>query len=81
VKAGDAVITLDGACKTGTESGCVNSVSRSQFEQISNAVKPGMTTDARRNFAMQYAQVIAFSDQARALGLENEQRFKDILIR
>jgi hypothetical protein len=80
VKAGDAVITLDGACKTGTESGCVNSVSRSQFEQVSNAVKPGMTTDSRRNFAMQYAQVLAFSDQARALGLENEQRFKDILM-
>jgi len=38
-----------------------------------------MTTDARRNFAMQYGKILAFSDQARALGLENEPRFKEIM--
>ena len=79
VKPSDAVITLDGACKAGAVAGCVTSVSREQFEQMANAVKPGMTTDARRNFALQYAKVVAFSDQARALGLENDPRFKEIL--
>ncbi len=79
VKPSDAVITLSGACKNGTESGCVTSVSREQFEQMANSVKPGMTAKARRNFAMQYARILAFSDEARALGLENEPRFKEIM--
>jgi hypothetical protein len=79
VKASDTVITLTGACKDGTQSGCVTAVNREQFEQMANSVKPGMTTDARRNFAVQYGKILAFSDQARALGLQNEPRFKEIL--
>lgn len=79
VKPSDAVISLTGACKDGTQSGCVTAVSREQFEQMANAVKPGMTTDARRNFAIQYGKILAFSDQARALGLQDEPRFKEIL--
>lgn len=79
VNSTDAVITIEGACKSGAGNGCVTSVNRAQFEQLANAVKPGMSADARRNFAMQYAKILAFSDQARALGLENDQRFKDIL--
>ena len=30
-----SVITLNGACKTGAENGCVTAVSREQFEQMS----------------------------------------------
>ena len=80
VKPSDAVITLSGACKDGTQSGCVSSVDRDQFEQIANAVKPGgMTNDARRNFGIQYGKILAYSDQARALGLQNQPRFQQIL--
>jgi len=79
VKPTDPVITLEGACKSAPASGCVTGVSRQQFEEMANSIKPGMTSDAKRNFAMQYAKILAFSDQARALGLENDQRFKQIL--
>jgi hypothetical protein len=79
VKPSDAVITLTGACKDGSKAGCVTAVSREQFEGTANAVKPGMTTEARRNFGIQYGKIVAFSDEARALGLENEPRFKEIL--
>jgi hypothetical protein len=79
VKPSDAVITLTGACKDGTQNGCLTDVSREQFEQMANAIKPGMTTDARRNFGIQYGKILGFSDQARALGLQNEPRFKLIL--
>lgn len=79
VKPDDAVITLEGECKSGGTSGCVNSVTREQFEGVSNASKRGATVESRRNFAMDYGKVLAFSDQARALGLENEPRFKHIL--
>lgn len=80
VKPSDTVITIPGACKGTTQPGCVSSVDREQFEQLTTAVKPqGMTPDARRNFGMQYAKILAFSDQARALGIENDPRFKQIL--
>ena len=81
VKPNDAVITLEGACKDASPSGgCVSSVDRTQFEQMANAVKPGgMTGDARRNFGLQYGKILGFADQARALGLQNDPRFKEIL--
>jgi len=79
VKSTDAVITLAGACKDSTQNGCVKTVTREQFEQMANAVKPGMTTDARHNFALQYGKILAYSDQARALGLENTPRFQEVL--
>jgi len=78
VKPTDTVITVTGGCKSG-QTGCVTSVSREDFEQLANAIKPGMTTDARRNFANQYARILAFSDQARALGLQNTPRYKEII--
>jgi hypothetical protein len=75
----DPVITIDGACKSGSN-GCVTSVNREQFEKLANAMKPqGMNADTRRNFAVQYAKILAFSDQARALGLENDPRYQLIL--
>ena len=79
VKPTDTVITIAGGCKSGSQTDCVSSVSREQFEEMATAIKPQMTTNARRNFAIQYARILAFSDQARALGLENEPRFKEIM--
>ena len=38
-----------------------------------------MTTDGRRNFGEQYGKILAYSDEARALGLQNEPRFQLIL--
>jgi hypothetical protein len=70
---GDAVITLSNACKT-QSAGCVNSVSREQFEKLANAVKADMTTDQRRNLAEQYGQTLGLADQARAIGLENDPK-------
>lgn len=74
----DAVITLDGACKSPSD-GCVASVSRQQFEELANALRPDMTSDQRRAFAQQYARILLFANQARVLGLENEPAFKQLL--
>ncbi len=74
----DSVITLEGACKSG-EKDCVSSISREQFEKMAEAVKPGMTTEMKRSFAAQYAKILAFSDQARALNLEDTERFQEIM--
>jgi len=80
VKPDDAVISLEGVCKPGATDGCVSSVSRQQFEAVSNSGgKRTSTVDSRRNFAIDYAKMLLFSDQARSLGLENDPKFKDIL--
>jgi hypothetical protein len=74
----DAVITVDGSCKSGA-AGCSTTVSRDQFEKMTAAIKPDMTTDQRRTFAQQYAKLMAFSDDARALGLENDPKFQQVM--
>lgn len=78
VTASDAVITLTGACKDNTK-GCVSSVSREQFEKIANALRPDMTSEMRRQFATQYGKLLVFADAARALGLENDPKYQQIL--
>lgn len=74
----DPVITLSTTCKPET-AGCLNKVTREQFEKMADAIKPGMTTDQRRNFAQAYGKLLVFSDQARALGLQNDPKFKQLL--
>jgi parvulin-like peptidyl-prolyl isomerase len=74
----DPVITLTGACTGGT-TGCVSSISREQFEKLVNVMKPNMTVEQRRNFAQQYARLVALSDQARAIGLQNDPKFQEVL--
>lgn len=79
VKPGDAVITLEGSCKDGTANGCVSAVTREQFEAVSTGSRRGTTVEAKRNFAADYGKILGLSDQARAMGLENEPRFKSIV--
>jgi hypothetical protein len=79
VKPDDAVITVEGACKSGAANGCVSSVTREQFEAVSSGARRATTADSRRNLASDYGRILGFADQARAMGLENEARFKNIL--
>jgi hypothetical protein len=81
----EPVITLKGACqpKAGTPpAGCVNSLTREQFEQLTNALQPAdkgpVPPDVRRKFATQYAKLLVFADAARQLGLENDPKVQQI---
>src|SRR5271167_4736881 len=84
----EPVITLKGACQpaagiTTPPAGCVNSLTREQFEKLVKALtppdRPAMPPDVMRNFAAQYAELLTFADAARAIGLENDTRVLQIV--
>lgn len=81
----EPVITLKGACaaKNGVApKGCVSSLTRQQFEQLTNALQPAdkgpVPPEIRRRFATQYAKLLTLSDAARELGLENDPKVQQI---
>ena len=69
-----AVITLKGGCQPvgdlAPAKDCISDVTRAQFEKLTNALQPGMGTDARRGFASNYGRLLVYADAARALSLE-----------
>ncbi len=82
----EPVITLKGACESKAGSappaGCVSSLTREQFEQLTNALQPAdkgpVPPDVKRKFATQYAKLLTFADAARQLGLENDPKVQQI---
>jgi len=81
----EPVITLKGACpeKNGAKpAGCVSSLTREQFEKLTNALQPPergpVPPEMRRKFAAQYAKLLAMADAAREIGLENDPKVQEI---
>ncbi len=78
----EPVLTLKGACVSNPPAGCVSSLTREQFEQLTNALQPAdkgpVPPDVKRKFAAQYAKLLTFADAARALGLENDPKVQQI---
>lgn len=70
------VITLKGTCTAAADAAppkdCVSTVTRAQFEKLTEALQPSMTADSRRAFATNYGRLLVFVDAARALHLEND---------
>src|SRR5450755_1405299 len=77
------VITLKGGCEPIGDitpaKDCVSTVTRSQFEKITNALQPDMAAEAKRGFAANYGRLLVFSDAARALHLENDPNVLHII--
>jgi hypothetical protein len=84
----EPVITLKGACETkaggAPPTGCVKSLTREQFEKLTNALQPAdkgpVPPEVRRRFATQYAKLLTFADAARQLGLENDPKVEQIFV-
>ena len=83
----EPVITLKGACqpKSGAPpAGCVSTLTREQFEKLTNALQPAdkgpVPPDVKRKFATQYAKLLTFADAARELGLENDPKVQEIFV-
>jgi hypothetical protein len=80
------VITLKGACEAKAGStppaGCISSLTREQFEKLTNALQPAdkgpVPPEVRRRFATQYAKLLTFADAARELGLQNDPKVQEI---
>jgi len=84
IPANEPVITLKGACapKNGSApQGCVNSLTREQFEKLTDALQPAdrpVPPEMRRRFANEYAKLLVMADAAREMGLENDPKVKEI---
>lgn len=80
-----AVITLDGFCPdapAGIDSKsaqCKTVVTRAQFEKLIETLNPKMPPQARQNVANDYARMLVFSSEAKKRGLEDTQRYKDLV--
>ncbi|MFZ0794752.1 MAG: peptidyl-prolyl cis-trans isomerase, partial [Candidatus Korobacteraceae bacterium] len=80
------VITLKGACEAKAGStppaGCISSLTREQFEKLTNALQPPdkgpVPPEVKRRFATQYAKLLTFADAARELGLQNDPKVQEI---
>ena len=65
-----AVITLKGGCQPEGDMApakdCVSTVTRAEFEKLTNALQPDMTADSNANSPRTMARLLIFSDAARA---------------
>jgi len=77
------VITLQGGCTPIGDippaTDCVSTVTRAQFEKLTNALQPDMPAEAKRGLATNYGRWLVFSDAARALHLENDPNVQLII--
>jgi hypothetical protein len=77
------VITLKGGCQpegdVAPAKDCVSTVTRAEFEKLTNALQPDMAADSKRQFATNYGRLLVFSDAARALRMENDPNVQQII--
>lgn len=79
------VITIDGFCPdapSGTDAksaSCKTVVTRAQFEKLIDTLNPKMPPQARSNVANDYAKMLVLSSEAKKRGLEDTQRYKDLV--
>jgi PPIC-type PPIASE domain len=87
------VITISGVCK-GTASklrtqpsisgvtrkpACETVITRAEFEELAEAVQPGMSVEKRREFGEAYAKFEVMSREASKLGLDETENFEELM--
>src|ERR1700744_4616151 len=79
------VITIDGFCPnagSGTDAkspSCKTVITRAQFEKLVDTLNPKMPPQARQSVANDYAKMLVLSTEAKKRGLEDTQRYKDLV--
>jgi len=79
------VITINGFCpdapaNTDPKSPeCKTIVTRAQFEKLIDTLNAKMPPQARQNVANDYAKMLVLSSEAKKRGLEDTQRYKDLV--
>lgn len=75
----DAVITVNGFCGNHGPQGdsCKTVVTRAQFEQLTEALQPGMPSDVRLKVANAYAQMMRMAAAAEQRGLDKTPAFEE----
>jgi parvulin-like peptidyl-prolyl isomerase len=70
--------TPDGADGGSASGGCQTVVTRSQFENLVNAINPNTRAEKRRRFAEDYPETVLYAQQARQLGLDKTPEFQEL---
>jgi hypothetical protein len=60
-------------------SACQTIVTKAQFEELVDAVNPGMSGPVRRQLAESYPRLLLFAHEARELGLDQDPRFAEMM--
>jgi len=78
----EPVITIVGSCEAGPAEGsapCNTVITRSEFEELTTAMDPTMSAQAKYQFANSYARFLMLAREAHRQGLEKDPRFQKLL--
>jgi hypothetical protein len=72
------LITIPGLCDHAAKgnSGCETVITQGQFDILVNAIQPGMSKHARREFALLYAGALVMAQKAEQLGLDKGTNYE-----
>lgn len=74
------VITIEGVCDhpSGEKppANCKKVITRAQFESMVQTVQPGLSANARREFARKYVSALVTEEKVREMGLDQGARFE-----
>lgn len=81
------VITINGLCPdkpavssgAATPANCKTVITRAEFEKLASAINPQMPPNMKRQLADVYPRILLLSHEGQKLGLENDDRFKQML--
>lgn len=80
------VITIAGVCAEKSQSAagksnkrCETVVSREDFEELTDAVQPGMAATKRQQFGDTYARFLVMEQEAKKRGLDRGERYHELL--
>jgi len=77
------LITIGGFCnnpadeKGAAVSDCKTVITRGQFERVIDAIQPGMSKHARREFALHYAEALVMARKAEQMGLDRGPNYQE----
>ena len=75
------LITIMGLCDNPADKvatpGCKAVITRGQFQNVIDAVEPGMRLHARRDFALHYAEALVMARKAEEMGLDQGPKFEE----
>ncbi len=77
----ETVLTIKGVCADAGKQGedCKTTISRAEFDKLTDAIQPNMPPGFRRNFANQYATALIMAAAAEKRGLDKQPMFETLM--
>jgi hypothetical protein len=76
------IVTINGLCdnppadKT-ADPNCKTTITRAEFEKLTDSIQPNMPSRMRRQFAMRYSNAVVMASKAHEMGLDQGTKFED----